>query len=60
VKECSYFVGNVLVQIKYVFLQDYHLLLPLLKLRDVGLFYNNKKSGSNRGSSLNNSIDNNK
>ena len=30
-EECFYFVGNVLVQIRYVFSQDYPLVLYLLK-----------------------------
>ena len=42
-EECSYFVGNVLMQVRYVFLLDYHLVLSLLKPRGVGVFYNKKK-----------------
>jgi len=42
VEECSYFVGNVLVQVKYVFLLDYALVLSLLKSRGVGVFWNKK------------------
>ena len=58
-EECSYFVGNVLVQVKHVFLPDYPLVLSLLKSRDVGVFWNQKKkkSGPNSESPLNSSID---
>ena len=56
-EECSYFVGNVLVQIKRVFLLDYLLVLSLLKLRSVGIFWNKKKSNPNKGSFLNSNID---
>ena len=42
-EECSYFVSNVLTQVKHVFLPDYHLVLSLLKSRDVGIFWNQKK-----------------
>ena len=42
-EECSYFVSNVLAQVKHVFLSDYHLVLSLLKSRDVGIFWNQKK-----------------
>ena len=53
-EECSYFVGNVLVQVRHVFLSDYHLILSLLKPRGVGVFWNKKKkSGSNKRSLLN-------
>ena len=40
VEECSYFIGNVLVQVRHVFLLDYHLVLSLLKPRGVGVFWN--------------------
>ena len=36
-EECSYFVCNVLVQVRHVFLPNYHLVLSLLKPRDVGV-----------------------
>ena len=36
------FVGNVLVQVRYVFLPDYPLVLFISKLRDVGVFWNKK------------------
>ena len=41
-EECSYFVGNVLVQVRHVFLPDYPLVLSLLKPRGVGVFWNKK------------------
>ena len=44
VEECSYFVGNVLVQVRHVFLPDYPLVLFLSKPRDVGVFWNKKNS----------------
>ena len=57
----SYFVGNVLVQVRHIFLPDYPLVLFLLKPLGVGVFGNQKKkkkkSGPNRGSPLNSSID---
>ena len=56
-EECSYFVSNVLVQIRHVFLLIYLLVLSLLKLRSVGIFWNKKKSNPNKGSFLNNNID---
>ena len=57
-EECSYFVGSILVQVRHVFLLDYHLVLSLLKPRGVGVFWGKKKkSGPNMGSLLNNSID---
>ena len=37
-----YFVGNILVQVRHVFLPDYHLVLFLPKPRDVGVFWNKK------------------
>ena len=42
VEECSYFVSNVLVQVKHIFLSDYPLLLSLLKPRGVGVFWEKK------------------
>ena len=57
-EECSYFVENVLAQVKHVFLLNYPLVLSLLKSRDVGVFWNKKKkSGPNSGNPLNSSID---
>ena len=56
--ECSYFVGNILVQVRNVFLSDYPLILFLLEARSVGVFWNNKKSGSNRECPLNSNINN--
>ena len=54
--ECSYFVGNVLVQVRYVFLLDTLLVLFLLKPKGVGEFWKKKKFGSNRRNPLNSSI----
>ena len=56
-EECSYFVGNDLVQVRHVFLPKHLLVLSLLKPRGVGIFWE-KKYGPNRGNPLNNSIDN--
>ena len=50
--ECFYFVGNVLVQVRHIFLPDYLLILSLLELRGVG-YFGTKTSGLNRGSPLN-------
>ena len=36
--EWPYFLGNVLVEVRVVFLPDYSLILSLLKHRDVGGF----------------------
>ena len=41
-EECSYFVSDVLVKVRHVFLQDYLLVLSQLKLRSVGVFWNQK------------------
>ena len=59
-EKCSYFVGNVLVQVKYVFLSNYLLILSLLKPTGVRVFWNKKNSvqNPNRGNLLNNNIDN--
>ena len=35
-RKYSYFVVNVLVQVRHIFLPDYHLVLFLLKLKNVG------------------------
>ena len=35
-RKYSYFIGNVLVQVKHVFFPDHHLVLSLLKLKSVG------------------------
>ena len=59
-EECSYCVGNILVQVRYIFLPNYPLILSLLKLRSVGVFWNKKKSSPNRGNPLNSRIENNK
>ena len=36
--EWSYFLGNVLVKVRVVFLSDYPLIFSLLKHRDIGAF----------------------
>ena len=56
--ECSYFVSNVFVQVKHVFLPDYPLVLPLLERGDIGVFWNQKNIKSKQDSIFNNSIDN--
>ena len=38
--EWSYFLGNVLVGVRVVFLPDYPLILSLLKYNGVGAFFN--------------------
>ena len=43
VEECSYFIGNILVQVRHVFLLDYPVVLSQLKLRGVRAFWNKKK-----------------
>ena len=53
VEEYYYFVGIVLVQVRYVFLLYYLLVLSLFKPRDVGVFWNKKKSGPNRENVVN-------
>ena len=55
--ECSYFVGNILVQVRHVFLLNYPLVLSLLIPRKIWVFWNKKNSNPNRESSLNSSID---
>ena len=57
VEECSNFVGNALVQLRYIILQKYHLILSVLKYRVKGYFEEKKKSSPNRCSHLNSSID---
>ena len=44
--------------VKVIFLPDCLLVLSLLKHRDIGAFLNIKMKNPNRGSPLNNSIDN--
>ena len=56
--EWFYFLGNVLVEVKVIFLLDCPLVLPLFKYRSVRLFLNKKLRNPNRGSPLNNSTDN--
>ena len=57
--EWSYFLSNVLVKIRVVFLPNYHLVLFLHTYRSLGVFQKKKKK-SKQGSSLNNSIDDSK
>ena len=38
VGECFYFVGNILVQVKHILLPNYHLVLSLLKPREIRVF----------------------
>ena len=59
-EECSYFVGNILVQVRHVFLPDYPLILSLLKPRDVGAFWNQKTPFQIEEAPLNSSIEGNK
>ena len=59
VRKCSYFIGNILVEVRHIFLLDYPLILSLLEPKGVRVFWKKKKkSGPNRRSLLNNSIDN--
>ena len=52
-----YFLGNVLVGVKVIFLLNCPLVLSLHKHKGVRVFFNQKMRIPNRGSSLNNSID---
>ena len=53
----SYFLGNVLVGVKVIFLPNYPLVLSIFKHRDVRAFLSKKKmKNSNRRSPLNNSV----
>ena len=56
-RRVAYFLGNVLVGVRVVFLPDCPLVLSLLKNRGVGIFLNKKMRIPNNESSLNNSID---
>ena len=58
IEEWPYFLGNVLVGVKVVFLPDCPLVLSLLKHKGVGAFFNKKMRIPNRENPLNNSIDN--
>ena len=42
-KSIPIFVGNVLVQVRHVFLPDYTLVLFLFKPKGKGVFWNQKK-----------------
>ena len=50
--EWSYFLGNVLVGVRVVFLLDCLLVLFLLKYKGVGAFLNKKNEESKQGKSL--------
>ena len=50
----AYFLGNVLVGVRVVFLPNCPLVLSLLKYRGVGIFLNKKMRIPNNESSLNN------
>ena len=55
--EWPYFLDNVLVGVRVVFLPDYPLVLSLLNHRGIGTFLNIKMRNPNRENLLNNSID---
>ena len=55
--EWPYFLGNVLVEVRVVFLPDCPLILSLLKYRSIWAFLNQKNEESKQGSLLNSSID---
>ena len=48
-REWPYFLGNVSVEVRVVFLPDCPLILSLLKHRDVGAFYNYENEESKQG-----------
>ena len=50
--EWPYFLGNVLVGVRVVFLLDCPLILSLLKHKGVGAFFNKKNEESNQGKPL--------
>ena len=52
IREWSYFLGNVLVGVRIVFLPDCPLVLFLLKHRGVGVFLNQKNKESKQGKPL--------
>ena len=62
--EWPYFLGNILVWVRVVFLPDCRLVFSLLKHRGVGVFLNQKKKkekkkrNPNQWNPLNSSIDN--
>ena len=58
-EECFYFVGNVLVQVRHVFLSDYLLILSLLKPRSVEVIWNQKNPVQTEETPLNSSIEDN-
>ena len=56
-KRVVLFLGKDLVRVRVTFLPNYHLILSLLKHRDVGAFLNKKMRIPNRISPLSSSID---
>ena len=54
-EEWPYFLGNVLVGVRVVFLPDCPLILSLLKYKSIGAFLNQKMRNPNRENPLNNS-----
>ena len=42
VEKCSYFIGNVVVEVRHILLPDYHLILSLLEPTGVGVFWEKK------------------
>ena len=50
--EWSYFLGNVLVGVKVVFLPNSLLVLSLLKHKDIGAFFNQKNEDLKQGKPL--------
>ena len=51
-EKLPYFLDNVLVEVKVVFLPDCLLVLSLLKYRDVWTFLNQKNKDPNQGNPL--------
>ena len=46
-KEYYYLVGNILVQVRHIFLPNYRLILSLFKSREIWVFWGKKKDFSN-------------
>ena len=57
IREWLYFLGNVLIRVRVVFLPNCPLVLSLLKHRGVGAFFNKKMNIPNKGNLLYSSID---
>ena len=47
--EWPYFISNILVGVRVVFLSNYHFVLSLFKHKGVGAFLGKKKRGSQTG-----------